>query len=91
MHDCGARSRVAYHARTKPKGGPVIRRSDVLATRYHFILAHMLTLGSHVRLAAFYRFGGFLMTIGFLVAVLIGRLWSRYAQETCSIGFQRNL
>jgi hypothetical protein len=89
----------------------------------------MLTLGSHVRLAAFYRFGGFLMTIaslksnavgdvraannvqtrlgeegrmigrilaistvlaltGFLVAVLIGHLWSRYAQETAVLGFR---
>jgi hypothetical protein len=87
----------------------------------------MLTLGFHARLAAFYRFGGFLMTIaslkskagdvlaannvqtrlgeagrmigrilaisivlaltGFLVAVLIGHLWSRYAQETAALAF----
>ena len=87
----------------------------------------MLTLGSHVRFAAFYRFGGFLMTIAslkskavgdvlaannvqtrlgkegrmigrilaistvlaltsFLVAVQIGHLWSRYAQETAALG-----
>ncbi len=87
----------------------------------------MLTLGFHARVAAFYQFGGFLMTIAslkskavgdvfaannvqtglgeegmigrilaistvlaltaFLVAVLIGHLWSRYAQETAAWGF----
>ena len=64
---------AAYHARTsRIKGGPVIRRCDVLATRYDFILAPMLTLGFHARLAAFYRFGGFLMTIASLKSKAVG-------------------
>jgi hypothetical protein len=107
--------------------GPAKGRTRYKATRYDFILAPMLTIGFHARLAAFYRFGGFLMTIAskkskagdvlaannvqtrlgeqermigrnlaisivlaltsFLVAVLIGHLCSRYAQETAALGF----
>ena len=54
------------------KSGPVTRRCDVLATRYDFILAPMLTLAFHARLAAFYRFGGFLMRIASLKSKAVG-------------------